>query len=217
MDKHSIFKSNLAIPILTLLFKKVNNDSDIGDLLKIVYLANYNVSNAQIIIPATELSQHISTAGLEASGTSNMKFVLNGSLIIGTMDGANVEIAEEVGPENMFVFGALVDEIDGLRNQMRSTEPSQYFPPELNEVFATIDSGAFGARDELVDLTYTIRNRNDFYLLGADFKSYLEQQKLVDEVYRNKKEWTKRSILNAVRSAKFSSDRTIKQYAEEIW
>jgi len=104
-----------------------------------------------------------------------MKFVLNGSLIIGTMDGANVEIAEEVGPENMFVFGALVDEIDGLRNQMRSTEPSQYFPPELNEVFATIDSGAFGARDELVDLTYTIRNRNDFYLLGADFKGYLEQ------------------------------------------
>ena len=197
--------------------KKVNNDSDIGDLLKVVYLANYNVSNAQIIIPATELSQHISTAGLEASGTSNMKFVLNGSLIIGTMDGANVEIAEEVGPENMFIFGALVDDIDGLRNQMRSTDPSQYFPPELNEVFATIDSGAFGARDELVDLTYTIRNRNDFYLLGADFKSYLEQQKLVDEVYKNKKEWTKRSILNAVRSAKFSSDRTIKQYAEEIW
>lgn len=92
----------------------MNNDADVGDLLKVVYLPNYNVSNAQIIIPATELSQHISTAGLEASGTSNMKFVMNGSLIIGTMDGANVEIAEEVGPSNMFVFGALVDQIEGL-------------------------------------------------------------------------------------------------------
>lgn len=113
---------------------KVNSDSDIGDLLKIVYLPNYNVSNAQIIIPATELSQHISTAGLEASGTSNMKFVMNGSLIIGTMDGANVEICEEVGRDNMFVFGALVDEIEGLRHHMRNTEPQNYFPPELNEV-----------------------------------------------------------------------------------
>ncbi|KAL4492628.1 hypothetical protein ABPG72_007741 [Tetrahymena utriculariae] len=196
---------------------KVNTDSEVGDLLKIVYLPNYNVSNAQIIIPATELSQHISTAGLEASGTSNMKFVMNGSLIIGTMDGANVEIAEEVGKENMFIFGALVDDIEGLRNNMRNTDPSQYFPPELNEVFQKIDEGFFGAVDELRQLISTIRNRNDYYLIGADFKSYLEAQKKVDESYRNKKLWTKMSICNAIRSAKFSSDRTIQQYADEIW
>lgn len=119
----------------------MNNDSEVGDLLKVVYLPNYNVSNAQIIIPASELSQHISTAGLEASGTSNMKFVMNGSLIIGTMDGANVEIAEEVGPSNMFIFGALVDDIDGLQSVMKHADYNHYFPEELREVFEQINQG----------------------------------------------------------------------------
>lgn len=122
----------------------VNNDPSVGDLLKVVFMPNYNVSSAQIIIPAAELSQHISTAGTEASGTSNMKFVMNGCLIIGTFDGANVEICEEVGEENIFIFGSRVENVDNMKEKMRNTEPNEYFPKELLRVFSEIDSGRFG-------------------------------------------------------------------------
>lgn len=126
------------IKLINSVAEKVNHDQTIGDLLKIVYLPNYNVSLAQIIIPATELSQHISTAGLEASGTSNMKFVMNGSMIIGTLDGANVEIVEECGIENEFIFGAEVKDIDDLRNKMKKTKPEEYFSKELWDVLNSI-------------------------------------------------------------------------------
>lgn len=205
------------IKLVNCIANVVNNDRDVGDYLKVVFLPNYNVSNAEIIIPASDLSQHISTAGLEASGTSNMKFVMNGGLIIGTMDGANVEIAQEVGEENMFIFGALVDEVDKARDKMRSTNPYDYCGPVLNKVFDAILSGMFGSVDELKALIDVIRHNNDHYIVCHDFYSYLEAQERVDKAYRNQKDWTKKSIMNAVLSSKFSSDRTINQYAEEIW
>lgn len=195
----------------------VNNDKDVGDLLKVVFLPNYNVSNAEIIIPAAELSQHISTAGTEASGTSNMKFCMNGCLIIGTLDGANVEILEEVGDENIFIFGAKVNEVDALREKMRTSEPEQYYGPALKRIFDAVADGMFGAKDELRALIDTIRNRNDFYLVCHDFQEYIKSQNEVDAIYRNPVEWNKRSIRCATGVSKFSSDRTIKEYAEDIW
>jgi starch phosphorylase len=162
------------IKLINAVAEKVNHESQIGELLKVVFLPNYNVSLAQIIIPAAEISQHISTAGMEASGTSNMKFTMNGGIIIGTLDGANVEIIEEVGEENTFIFGARVEEVEDLRKKMYETSPEDYLPSELKEVIDAITSGMFGSKDELTQLVNTIRNRNDYYLVGADFRSYLD-------------------------------------------
>merc|ERR1719329_977467 len=131
------------IKLITAVGYKINNDSQIGDLLKVIFLPNYNVSSAQVIIPAAELSQHISTAGTEASGTSNMKFVMNGCLIIGTMDGANVEIAEEIGKENMFIFGEDIAGVNRIRQEMRDGR-RDYVGKRLGRVFDTIKSGFFG-------------------------------------------------------------------------
>ncbi|CAD8163335.1 unnamed protein product [Paramecium octaurelia] len=195
----------------------INNDHQIGDLLKVVFMPNYNVSNAQIIIPAAELSQHISTAGTEASGTSNMKFIMNGCLILGTLDGANVEIDEAVGRENIFIFGTQVEDVDNMKEKMRNTDPHEYFPQELLKVFGEIDNGRFGHNEELKWIVDSIRYKNDNYLVGQDFKDYIKAQQQVDDLYRQPNEWAKKSIYNAIRSYKFSSDRTIQEYAEEIW
>eukprot|EP00331_Platyophrya_macrostoma_P011548 CAMPEP_0176425582 /NCGR_PEP_ID=MMETSP0127-20121128/11467_1 /TAXON_ID=938130 /ORGANISM="Platyophrya macrostoma, Strain WH" /LENGTH=883 /DNA_ID=CAMNT_0017806755 /DNA_START=34 /DNA_END=2685 /DNA_ORIENTATION=+ len=195
----------------------VNNDKEIGDLLKVVFLPNYNVSLAEIVIPASEVSHHISTAGFEASGTSNMKFCLNGCLLLGTMDGANVEIAEEIGDENLFIFGARVHDIDKASARMKHLKPEEYFGPELGRVFQAIDDGMFGFKDELKSLLDTIRFNNDFYLIGHDFGMFVEAQDKVDQLYKNQSEWVKKSILTATGCSKFSSDRTIMQYAKDIW
>jgi len=195
----------------------VNNDKDTNSYLKCVFLPNYSVSNAQVIIPASDLSQHISTAGTEASGTSNMKFAMNGGLIIGTMDGANVEIAQEIGEENMFVFGARIEEVEKLREKMRNTPPTEYIGQELANVFDVIGEGMFGNKEDMNALLDSVRKQNDFYLVCHDFQSYAKAQKKVDETYRNASEWTRKSIVSATSTAKFSSDRTIKQYANEIW
>lgn len=195
----------------------VNNDHSTKNLLKVIFLPNYNVSNAEVIIPASDISQHISTAGTEASGTSNMKFIMNGGLIIGTMDGANVEISEEVGIDNMFIFGAKINEVDKLKERMHNTPPANYICQELKQVFASIEEGRFGSKEVLLELIDTIRFNNDQYLVCEDFPSYIAAQQKVDETYSNKEVWTRMSILNALRSAKFSSDRTIHEYAQEIW
>jgi len=192
----------------------VNSDSDIGDLLKVVFIPNYNVSLASLIVPAADVNQQISTAGTEASGTSNMKFCINGGLIIGTMDGANVEVAECVGEENMFVFGLRAEEVDQARENMRKGLIP--IDPRLKEVFAAIEGGRFGSADALTPIIQALHN-NDRYLVIADFAMYCDAQKQMDEAWKNKKEWLRRSILNTAGSGMFSSDRTIHQYAKEIW
>lgn len=197
----------------------VNNDPDIGDLLKVVFIPNYNVSVAEIIIPGSELSQHISTAGMEASGTSNMKFALNGCLIIGTLDGANVEIREEIGEDNFFLFGAQAHDVPKLR---REREQGLFVPdPRFEEAKQFVKSHAFGDYDytPLLDSLEgnTGYGRGDYFLVGYDFPSYMEAQSRVDDAYKDTKKWIKMSILSTAGSGKFSSDRTISQYAKDIW
>jgi starch phosphorylase len=205
------------IKLINAVAEVVNADNDTNHLLKVVFLPNYNVSSAEIIIPASDVSEHISTAGTEASGTSNMKFVMNGGIIIGTWDGANIEIAEEVGPENMFVFGARLEEIAGLKDKMRSTDPSEYIGKPLWDVFHQLRSGRFGAVHEINQLIDSISQRNDFYLVAHDFYLYASAKLKIDQTYMDKKVWAKKAFFNAIRSGKFSSDRTILEYAKEIW
>ncbi|XVF85840.1 hypothetical protein PTKIN_Ptkin17bG0150000 [Pterospermum kingtungense] len=197
----------------------VNHDPEIGDLLKVVFVPDYNVSVAEMLIPGSELSQHISTAGMEASGTSNMKFAMNGCILIGTLDGANVEIRQEVGEDNFFLFGAKAHEINGLRNERAE---GKFVPdPRFEEVKAYVRSGVFGPYnyEELMGSLEGNEGygRADYFLVGKDFPSYIECQEKVDEAYRDQKRWTKMSILNTAGSYKFSSDRTIHEYARDIW
>uniref|UniRef100_A0A5B7BX16 Alpha-1,4 glucan phosphorylase n=1 Tax=Davidia involucrata TaxID=16924 RepID=A0A5B7BX16_DAVIN len=197
----------------------VNTDPEVNSFLKVIFVPNYNVSVAEMLIPGSELSQHISTAGMEASGTSNMKFALNGCLIIGTLDGANVEIREEIGEENFFLFGATADEVPQLRKER---ENGLFKPdPRFEEAKQFIRSGAFGSYDYNPLLESLEGNsgfgRGDYFLVGQDFPSYMDAQARVDEAYKDRKRWMKMSILSTAGSGKFSSDRTISQYAKEIW
>lgn len=197
----------------------VNHDPDIGDLLKVVFVPDYNVGVAEVLIPGSELSQHISTAGMEASGTSNMKFAMNGCVLIGTLDGANVEIREEVGEENFFLFGVRAHEVAGCRKERAE---GKFVPdPQFEEVKEYVRSGVFGPSnyDELMGSLEGNEGygRADYFLVGKDFPSYIECQEKVDEAYRDQKKWTRMSILNTAGSSKFSSDRTIHQYARDIW
>ena len=170
------YNAKVIIELINAVLRVVNSDADVGNLLKVVFLPNYNVSSAQIIIPASELSQHISTAGTEASGTSNMKFVMNGCLIIGTMDGANVEIAEEIGVQNMFIFGKNVQEVEDARQAMRAGDRN-YVGGRLGRVYETIKCGTFGGNTQaFIHLIDNLINGNDHYLVSHDFYSYLEAQ-----------------------------------------
>lgn len=203
------------IKLINSVSDKINNDEDIGDLLKVFFLPNYNVSNAQIIIPGSELSQHISTAGMEASGTSNMKFVMNGCLIIGTMDGANVEIAEEIGAENMFICGAKVNEVNDLRK--KQSESRDHIDPLLARVLHSIKSGFFGDLSCCDGIIDSLENGRDHYIVCQDFYSYKEAHDRVDVAYRDKKKWAEMAITGIAHSGKFSSDRTISEYCKDIW
>lgn len=196
----------------------VNNDPDVGDRLKVFFLKNYSVSLAERIIPASDLSEQISTAGLEASGTGNMKFQLNGSLTIGTMDGANVEIREEVGDDNIVIFGLLADEVSALRPNYNAWD---YYNGnhDLKRVLDMIRDNYFSRHEPGIfqPIVDSLLRDGDKYLVCADYAAYIEAQERVNEMWRNPTEWTKKSILNTARSGKFSSDRTIQQYADEIW
>ena len=196
----------------------INKDPLTSARLQLVFVENYGVTVAEKLIPATDLSQHISTAGTEASGTGNMKFSLNGALILGTLDGANIEILEEVGEKNLFVFGMDSESVQRLRSE--GYQPSGFLEtnPELEEVLKMIESGFFNPKHpELYRELCNGLREHDHFMLLADFESYCEIQEKVIEARRDPEEWTRKSIMNTAGSGKFSSDRTIREYAQEIW
>jgi len=209
------FRAKLVIKLINSVAERVNGDRSIKGLLKVAFMPNYNVSLAEVIIPASDISQHISTAGTEASGTSNMKFALNGGLIVGTLDGANIEIRDEIGHDNMFIFGLTTDKIEETRKAFRTKEKID--DPRLQEALNTIRSGEFGEASHFTDLCDAVLPSRDFYLLGADFASYLDASREVDKVYLNKAAWAKKSILSTAGMGKFTSDRSIQDYAQKIW
>jgi starch phosphorylase len=192
----------------------INRDPAVRDLLKVVFLANYNVSLAETIIPAADLSEQISTAGMEASGTGNMKLALNGALTIGTLDGANIEIRDRVGPDNLFIFGLTADEVAEQRRAERASAPS----PALSEVLKMIETGVFspGEPDRFAMLTDRLRGA-DQYMVVADFDAYWQAQRAVDELWRKPDDWAKTCIRNIAGMGWFSADRAINDYARSVW
>ena len=213
------FLAKRLIKLINNLGEVVNKDPDIRDRLKVVFLPNYTVSLAEKIIPAADLSEQISTAGYEASGTGNMKFALNGALTLGTMDGANVEMAEEIGEENMFIFGMNADEVQELKHN--GYDPRAYYEsdPELKRVMDSLIDGSFddGEKDVFLPIWLSLVEEGDTYCHLADFRSFLQASMKVDELYLQRDEWIKKAIINIARIGKFSSDRAINEYARDIW
>jgi starch phosphorylase len=210
--------AKLIIKLITSVGEVVNRDPQVRDRLKVVFVPNFNVTNGQRIYPAADLSEQISTAGKEASGTGNMKFQMNGAITIGTNDGANIEICKEVGPENFFMFGLLASEVHAIKS--RGYRPAFYYEtnPHLRAAMDLIADGFFSRGDAtlfrpLVDCLM----QWDPYLVFADFQAYADCQSLVGQAYADTERWTAMSILNVARSGKFSSDRTIREYLDEIW
>jgi starch phosphorylase len=210
--------AKLIIKLIHGVAEVVNADRETNDRLRIAFLPDLNVKNAQRIYPAADLSEQISTAGMEASGTGNMKFAMNGALTIGTLDGANVEIREEVGAENFFLFGLTVAEIQQRRAE--GYRPWEIFQQnvQLREALGLIAAGDFSRGDPTLfaPIVHSLLDK-DAFLLCADFQSYLDCQARVGQVYGKEQEWTRMSIFNTARIGKFSSDRAIREYCERIW
>ncbi len=218
-------RAKLTIKLINAVADVINNDKSIGGKIKVVFIEDYRVSNAEMIFAAADVSEQISTASKEASGTGNMKFMLNGALTIGTMDGANVEMAEEVGPENMFIFGASSDEIinwekNGGYNPMDIFNNDQ----DIRRVLMQLINGYYAPQDPEMfrDLYNSLLNtqasdRADTYFILKDFRSYAEAEAKIDAAYRDEKWWARTAIMNTACSGKFSSDRTIQQYVDDIW
>ncbi len=197
----------------------INDDWAVGDRLKVVFLPNYSVSAAELIIPAADLSEQISTAGMEASGTGNMKFAMNGALTIGTLDGANIEIRDAVGAENIFIFGLTADEVAARRAQ-------GYYPielarsnAELGEVLRQVRDGVFSPRDlrRFAPVVNALTGDGEQFLCLADYEDYLDTQERVDEAYADREQWTRMAVINTLSMGRFSSDRAIREYAERVW
>ncbi|HQM75670.1 MAG TPA: glycogen/starch/alpha-glucan phosphorylase [Syntrophorhabdaceae bacterium] len=213
----SYFMCKLIIKLIHSISAAIDADPSVSDRLRVIFVPNYDVSIAQRIMPAAELSEQISTAGYEASGTGNMKYTINGALTIGTLDGANVEIREEVGEDNFFLFGYKTEELEALRAHYN---PRQVYEEnkELKQAIDQIAGGYFSPdiRNLFQPIVSSILDYDKYFVL-ADYASYIECQERVDKAYRNKDQWIKMSILNVARSGKFSSDRSIREYAENIW
>jgi len=210
--------AKMIIRLITAIGEIVNHDPVVGDRLKVIFLENYRVTLAEKAIPAADLSEQISTAGTEASGTGNMKFMLNGALTIGTMDGANVEMAEEAGEDNLFIFGMRVEEVDAM--DIKGYNAHEYYNriPELKQAMDQIAGGFFSPKEPgLFKDIVTLLMHNDRFKVFADYEDYIKCQEKVNALYKKPKEWTKMVIHNIAGCGKFSSDRTISQYAREIW
>ena len=210
--------AKLMIKLITAVGEVVNHDPAVRDRLKVMFLPNYNVTNGQRVYPAAELSEQISTAGKEASGTGNMKFSMNGALTIGTLDGANVEIREEVGAENFFLFGLTADEVHATWGNGYDPMAIYRGNDQLRSVIDLIADGHFsrGNRDMFRPIVDSLLH-GDPYRLLADYQSYIDCQERVSAAYRDRERWTRMSILNVARMGKFSSDRSIREYCDEIW
>lgn len=211
--------AKLIIKLINSIADRINNDPEVNSKLKVLFLPNYCVSQAEKVIAAADLSEQISTAGFEASGTGNMKFALNGALTIGTLDGANIEILQEVGKENMFIFGLNAKEVVELKNS--GYNPRSYVEKdnELRRVLNLIDSNHFCPNEPGLfrPIIQSLLDWGDHYMLMADYRSYIDTQDEVAKLYKNQDEWTKKSILNVANMGKFSSDRSILEYASKIW
>jgi len=214
----SYFMAKLIIQLINAVGKTINGDPSANGLLRVAFVPNYNVSLAELVFPAADLSQQISTAGTEASGTGNMKYALNGALTIGTLDGANIEIMEEVGEESIFIFGLKSDQVANLKRSGYNPREYYYADPELKQAIDMIARGAFSPEDpgRFRAISDSLLG-HDPYLLLADYASYIECQDRVDRLYRHPFEWARASILNTAGMGRFSSDRTIAEYAREIW
>jgi starch phosphorylase len=214
----SYHRAKLIIRLAGDIAKTINNDPVTKDRLKLVFMPNYSVSLAETIIPAADLSEQISTAGLEASGTGNMKFALNGALTIGTLDGANIEIRDHVGAENIFIFGMNAADVDVRRAEGPNAGAEIAASPRLQAVLEALETGAFSPDDpaRYADLTHMLRY-DDKYMLCADFESYYTAQRAVDALWQTPDLWWEKSILNTAGMGWFSSDRAIGEYAKLIW
>ncbi|HMK64224.1 MAG TPA: glycogen/starch/alpha-glucan phosphorylase, partial [Thermodesulfobacteriota bacterium] len=210
--------AKLIIKLINAVAEVVNHDPVVGGRLRVVFLPNFNVKNAQKIYPAADLSEQISTAGLEASGTGNMKFSINGALTIGTLDGANIEIREEVGAENFFLFGLTADQV--LEMKKSGYRPRDYYlaDAELKEVLDLIAGDTFSPDSPGLfrPLVEGLWNHDEFMLL-ADYRSYQDCQEKVSQAYKDQETWIRKSILNVARMGYFSSDRSIREYCERVW
>ncbi len=214
----SYAQAKLIIKLINDVAEVVNNDPDIRDQLKVVFIPNYNVTLAENIVPAADLSEQISTAGMEASGTGNMKFGLNGALTIGTLDGANVEMLEHVGKDNMVIFGMTAAEVEEKRRSGYDAGATIEASPDLKGVLDALASGVFSPGDTnryrpIIDSLYC----GDWFMVAADFAAYADAQREVAEIWRRSEDWTDKAILNTVNMGWFSSDRTIREYARDIW
>lgn len=216
----SYSRAKQIIKLITSIGDVINKDPRVRNLLKVVFLPNYNVSQAEIIMPAADLSEQISTAGTEASGTGNMKFSLNGALTIGTLDGANIEIREEVGEGNIFIFGMTAEEAEFERKNISRT-PEQICQQNegIRDIIESIGNGSFsnGDRELFRPVVDSLMSRHDPYLLILDLEAYISCQNRVNDAFLDPEAWIRMAILNVARMGKFSTDRTIKQYSEEIW
>ncbi|NEJ70499.1 glycogen/starch/alpha-glucan family phosphorylase [Rhizobium phaseoli] len=214
----SYYNAKLIIKLINDVARTINNDPSVRGLLKVVFVPNYNVSLAEVMVPAADLSEQISTAGMEASGTGNMKFGLNGALTIGTLDGANVEMRDNVGENNIVIFGLKADEVSKVRSDGHNPRAIIEGSRELAQALAAIGSGVFSPDDRnrytaLIDGIYS----HDWFMVAADFDAYAQAQREVDQIWTDQSAWYTKTINNTARMGWFSSDRTIRQYAAEIW